>query len=185
MKKMALILALAALVCWLPGQALASLTLTIYDNANGTVTGGWGSSFTSPVFTTGTETASGSAYDGDLFAFNTNEKVNLIFKDADGSASDFLTISTGSSSHTLNFTFESDGAAGFASAVAALTNPVYVTETGALQDVSSSFNCIFNWDSVCIQVQSCEPSAVPIPPSVLLLGSGLLGLVGIGWRKRG
>ena len=28
-------------------------------------------------------------------------------------------------------------------------------------------------------------TAVPIPPSALLFGSGLLGLVGIGWRKRG
>jgi hypothetical protein len=28
-------------------------------------------------------------------------------------------------------------------------------------------------------------SAVPLPPSVLLLGSGLLGLVGLGWRRAG
>jgi hypothetical protein len=27
-------------------------------------------------------------------------------------------------------------------------------------------------------------STVPIPPTVLLLGSGLLGLVGLGWRRR-
>jgi hypothetical protein len=25
---------------------------------------------------------------------------------------------------------------------------------------------------------------VPIPPTVLLMGSGLLGLVGLGWRRR-
>jgi len=31
-------------------------------------------------------------------------------------------------------------------------------------------------------VQQCNP--VPLPPSVLLLGSGLLGLVGAGWRMR-
>ena len=29
-----------------------------------------------------------------------------------------------------------------------------------------------------------EPSTVPIPPSALLLGSGLLGLVGLGWRRK-
>ncbi len=28
------------------------------------------------------------------------------------------------------------------------------------------------------------PPGVPIPPSALLLGSGLLGLVGIGWRRK-
>jgi hypothetical protein len=27
-------------------------------------------------------------------------------------------------------------------------------------------------------------SAVPVPPSALLLGSGLLGLVGFGWRSK-
>ena len=29
-----------------------------------------------------------------------------------------------------------------------------------------------------------DPSAVPVPPSVLLLGSGLLGLVGLGWGRK-
>ncbi|MGO8762806.1 MAG: hypothetical protein ACLP2P_12110 [Desulfobaccales bacterium] len=28
------------------------------------------------------------------------------------------------------------------------------------------------------------PSSVPLPPSALLLGTGLLGLVGLGWRRR-
>ena len=26
-------------------------------------------------------------------------------------------------------------------------------------------------------------SAVPLPPSVLLMGTGILGLVGLGWRR--
>ena len=30
--------------------------------------------------------------------------------------------------------------------------------------------------------EACNP--VPVPPSVLLMGSGLLGLVGLGWRRR-
>ena len=31
---------------------------------------------------------------------------------------------------------------------------------------------------------STDASAVPLPPSVLLLGTGILGLVGLGWRRR-
>lgn len=33
-------------------------------------------------------------------------------------------------------------------------------------------------------VPGAPPSTVPIPPSVLLIGSGLLGIVGLGWRRR-
>lgn len=35
-----------------------------------------------------------------------------------------------------------------------------------------------------LDVTGVNPSAVPIPPSALLLGSGLLGLVGLGWRRK-
>ena len=127
---MFLLMVMAALVCWLPGQALANYSLTIYDQSNGTVTGSWGSSFSYPVFNTGTETANGSAKDG-YWGFNTNKSVSLIFTEAGGGASDFLTVYTGSDSSYINFKFESDGAANFASDVTALSNPCYVAETGA------------------------------------------------------
>lgn len=39
-----------------------------------------------------------------------------------------------------------------------------------------------NFGILIDNVQQCNP--VPLPPSVLLLGSGLLGLVGAGWRMR-
>ena len=40
-------------------------------------------------------------------------------------------------------------------------------------------NVSFNYNT-CVT----DPLAVPIPPSALLLGSGLLGLVGIGWGRK-
>jgi hypothetical protein len=199
MKKLALIMALAALVCWLPGQALATTYgLTIYDppanQADGTVTATL-SGFSSGNYsvTTGNEYASGWFKDG-TWAFNDNSKITVIFTEAGGGNSDFLTISTADNGgwpvSTANFLFESDGAtvngSTFAYDVAHLTGTVYsVAETGGLQDVTSKFECLMNFCTVNVKVQSdLDAPAVPIPPSVLLMGSGLLGMVGFAWRKR-
>ncbi len=40
-----------------------------------------------------------------------------------------------------------------------------------------------DYNDMVVKVESIH-SAVPIPPTALLLGSGLLGLVGLGWRRR-
>jgi len=39
-----------------------------------------------------------------------------------------------------------------------------------------------DYNDLVVKVESIH--AVPLPPSVLLMGSGLLGLVGLGWRRR-
>lgn len=205
MKKMALIMALAALVCWLPGQALATATysLTITDPPAGQADGVVGGSLTgfssgNYAFNTGTETVSGFFTDG--YNFCENSSVSVVFNEVGGGVSDFLTISTtsgdwdwlhGFKTNTAYFTFRSDdGTQSFTNAVNALCNIAgYINETTAGPfDVSSYFigsGKILDSLSMTINVSSdLDPSAVPVPPSALLLGSGLLGLVGFGWRKR-
>jgi hypothetical protein len=53
-----------------------------------------------------------------------------------------------------------------------LNNMKYVTVTAFSVDGGAGI--------LIDDVQQCNP--IPLPPSVLLLGSGLLGLVGVGWR---
>jgi len=52
-------------------------------------------------------------------------------------------------------------------------------------DVSKGFSFIYATGNCANSVLTgTEPTgAVPLPPSALLLGSGLLGLVGLGWRR--
>jgi hypothetical protein len=40
-----------------------------------------------------------------------------------------------------------------------------------------------DYNDMVVQIQTRD-NLVPLPPSALLLGSGLLGLVGVGWRRR-
>lgn len=62
-------------------------------------------------------------------------------------------------------------------------------ETGSLQDVTK---VLFTKDQLqliadaghTVQVFAASDVAVPIPPTALLMGSGLLGLVGFGWRRK-
>jgi hypothetical protein len=54
--------------------------------------------------------------------------------------------------------------------------------------ISSTAGLPVNWGSGTLYMDNIhinEPfAAVPIPPSAMLLGTGLLGLVGLGWRRK-
>src|SRR5262245_20645531 len=55
-----------------------------------------------------------------------------------------------------------------------------LVETGGLQDLSLLLN---TGGALTVRVAS-EISEVPMPPTALLVGSGLLSLAGLGWRRR-
>jgi hypothetical protein len=85
---------------------------------------------------------------------------------------------------TFTVSFYSQGYAGFADLVAFSAGSPTLIETGDQQDVSgvtllntvSAFNL-----SVCSDI---EFSQNPLPGTVVLLGSGLMGLIILGWRKK-
>lgn len=52
------------------------------------------------------------------------------------------------------------------------------------KDISVNGNSLGIGNFATVSFVDDQFSEVPVPPSVLLLGSGLLGLVGFGWRKR-
>lgn len=94
---------------------------------------------------------------------------------AGGPVSDFAVLS--SLCGNFNLTFMSDGAPGYLLALR-LFNLVYrdpfsVVETGDYQTLFPDVAC-----KLLVQAKS-DVSTVPLPPSLLLLGSGLLGLAGL------
>jgi hypothetical protein len=94
--------------------------------------------------------------------------------------SDFVTFTLGAAAPTFSVTFESDGAANFASDVAALpANTPTVLEDGTFQNVST----LLASGTFAISVQSDLNSPEPEPSSGILLVSGLL-LAGLGYIRR-
>ena len=189
MKKRALIMALAALVCWLPGQALATTTpcISISDltDGNPTVTASGISNYNAalcPEFAEITGNVLSDSLHSGTYGVELLECLN-------GPVSDFAELTIGYNnfgSRSIDLTFYSDGAQGFSTALQDFEcNVSYCTlvENGTAQDVTSQLHGTTTGLTISLQ-SDVETSAVPIPPSALLLGSALLGLVGIGWRKR-
>jgi len=89
--------------------------------------------------------------------------------------SDFVTLTVDATA-AFTFVFESDGAAGFLTDVAALpADTPTLLEDGTLQDVSA----LLNTGNFVVLVQSdLDASEVPEPGTFLMLTTGLLGCLG-------
>jgi hypothetical protein len=175
----------AAVLLVMVGSAAWACTLTIADLTEGTVTATFSSEFSNVSKTEQVEYASGSGTVS-WANFPTGITKYVILTEANGTASDFLKV-WASSCTTLKFVFESDGYASFASDVAALAaNTPKLQENGLYQDVSSYFSSILGCSGVIIKVGSdVEDNPVPLPPTALLLGTGILGLVGLRSFRKG
>jgi hypothetical protein len=50
------------------------------------------------------------------------------------------------------------------------------------KEIAGREGCYGDYNNMVVRFQ---PVVVPLPPYALLLGSGILGLLGLGWLRRG
>ncbi len=216
MKKLVLIMAMAALVCWLPGQALATGIIGTYTSYL-TVEVGPTTGFPSPMgtlapvlvtlnnSTSATVTVTPSAVNPDLDVNDTatGKEVMLNVNGAFSASASYDagtatvhdttgTLITGLGTFNLeadanspsadpeSFTFTLTATGGNSWAAAA---DVLVGNASGY-DAAASLSYISGSPHPTAVVGEIDVPAVPVPTTGLLLGSGLLGLVALGWRKR-
>jgi hypothetical protein len=168
-------------------SAWATTTINIDDSTEGTV------QVTSNNFTVTQDVAERMKGSGQMYGayFGSDQSWTVVLTEGPGGASapksDFLNFTANCGSSSFNIWFESDDYATFATDLGNLSGTkYYATETGGWQGIPALAGKGTSWDDYLqINVKSdVDPPAVPIPPTALLLGSGLLGLVGLGWRRK-
>ncbi len=212
MRKTILIIAMAALVCWLPGQAMATTTFDSTFNVLGTHNftptadaGNYGSVqvslSSSGKVATITITPSESPVDLDIqngsgvygIALNVANPAGETFSTSWVSASGWAFSGPASFDGlgTLNLIGQSDDT-NIDSVVITITVPdggSWATAAAVLTADSSgidagAYTYVEGASSDTAYIGEGTLSTVPLASTGLLLGSGLLGLVALGWRKR-
>jgi hypothetical protein len=123
-----------------------------------------------------------AAYNGDSGAATVTISFGSLYNVADAYFSTWTNANAAASSVTLK------GYSGGTSGT--LVGTVNVSLTNAMALTNIALNGIdtltFSTNSGAYWLMdNMNASPVPIPPSALLLGTGMLGLVGLGWRRKG
>jgi hypothetical protein len=224
MRKMLLIMAMAALVCWLPGQALAvtssyvsslgiqgSNNFTPAESPFGTITVNLNSSQNIATVTiAGTENPVDlDIVNGATSASPVVDAALNVVNPTGGSIPNFTATAAPDTSGTTNVTkaagqtFDSLGtfnitASGYGGGTDNFEDIVFTLTAGAGDTWANAAsvltgNGLGEDGGALVYLEGTtsdttyigeEVTAVPLPPTALLLGCGLLGLVGLGWRKR-
>jgi hypothetical protein len=142
--------------------------------------------------TTSLETASGDVTASVPSYFSSDLAVLFTLHDntIDGPISDYLWVMMTYSNATVHFAF----ASGNPPSLAALNIPAGASYPTIPILENESIGTYIYWENYpelggvgglnFFIVSDHDVPTVPLPPSLVLFGSGLLGLVGIGWRRR-